>query len=114
MQSLSKEFFLGSENEAVKCSAAQLKYPLQRNISAGYSQNLERTFWRILYCSILDRLADDHQSSLTSEEIHEHVSECLEVVSPGLLLAEVRVDAHVPGSARQALVLPVRNVLVRV
>ena len=42
------------------------------------------------------------------------MSECLEVVSPGLLLAEVRVDAHVPGSARQALVLPVRNVLVRV
>ena len=51
---------------------------------------------------------------LTSEEIHEHVSEGLEVVPPGLLLAEVRVDAHVAGGPRQALVLPVGNVLVRV
>ena len=37
-----------------------------------------------------------------------------EVVPPGLLLPQVRVDAHVTGGARQALVLPVRNVLVRV
>ena len=55
-----------------------------------------------------------NQTLLTSEEIHEHVSEGLEVVPPGLLLAEVRVDAHVAGGPRQALVLPVGNVLVRV
>ena len=42
------------------------------------------------------------------------MSQGLEVVPPGLFLPQVRVDAHVPGSARQALVLPVRNVLVRV
>ena len=42
------------------------------------------------------------------------MSEGLEVVPPGLLLAEVRVDAHVAGGPRQALVLPVGNVLVRV
>ena len=42
------------------------------------------------------------------------MSQGLEVVPSGLFLPQVRVDAHVTGSARQALVLPVRNVLVRV
>ena len=64
---------------------------------------------KMCYCCTIQ-----NQTLLTSEEIHEHVSEGLEVVPPGLLLAEVRVDAHVAGGPRQALVLPVGNVLVRV
>ena len=42
------------------------------------------------------------------------MSQGLEVVPPRLLLPQVGVDAHVAGRPREALVLPVRNVLVRV
>ena len=38
----------------------------------------------------------------------------LEVVTPGLLLAQVRVDAHVSGRAGETFVLPVWNVFVSV
>ena len=36
----------------------------------------------------------------------------LEVVAPGLLFAQVRVDAHVSGRAGETFVLPVWNVFV--
>ena len=78
---------------------------MQRPALGDMSRKVSSAF-KIRFSSILDLL--------TSEEIHEHVSEGLEVVPPGLLLAEVRVDAHVAGGPRQALVLPVGNVLVRV
>jgi hypothetical protein len=38
----------------------------------------------------------------------------LEVVTPGLLLAQVRVDAHVSGRTGETFVLPVWNVFVSV
>lgn len=47
-----------------------------------------------------------------AEEVHEHVTKSLQVVSAGLLLAHVCVDGHVASRARQGLVLPVRDVLV--
>ena len=40
------------------------------------------------------------------QEIHEHVAQGLEVIPPGLFLAQVSVDAHVASRASQALVLP--------
>ena len=43
-QRLSKEFFLGSGNEVMKCYAAQLKHTLPQNIYAGHSRNLAKTF----------------------------------------------------------------------
>ena len=47
-----------------------------------------------------------------AQEVHEHVAERLEVVASTLLLAQVRVDAHVARRARQALVLAIGYVLV--
>jgi len=47
-----------------------------------------------------------------AQEVHEDVPERLEVVSPALLAAEVRVDRHVPRRAREALALAVRDVLL--
>ena len=38
----------------------------------------------------------------------------LEVITPGLLLAQMGVDAHVAGRAGEAFVLPVWNVFVGV
>jgi len=46
------------------------------------------------------------------QEIHEHMTERFQVVPATLLLAKMCIDAHVAGSARQALVLPVRYVFV--
>ena len=40
VHSVGHEFFLGSENEVVKCSATQLK----RNMTDGHSRNLGNTF----------------------------------------------------------------------
>lgn len=48
-----------------------------------------------------------------AQEVHEHVPERLQVVASTLLLAQVRVDAHVARRARQRLVLAVRDVFVR-
>mmetsp|Transcript_127973 Transcript_127973/g.272904 ORF Transcript_127973/g.272904 Transcript_127973/m.272904 type:complete len:273 (+) Transcript_127973:155-973(+) len=48
-----------------------------------------------------------------SVEMHEHVADGLEIVAAALLYAKMRVDARVPGRACQVLVLPVRDVLLR-
>lgn len=48
-----------------------------------------------------------------SQKIQEHMPKSLEVVSPGLLSSEMRVDAHIACRARQRLSLPVRNMLLR-
>ena len=42
---MSGECFLGSENELVKCSAAQLKHTVRRNISVRHSRTLGKLFW---------------------------------------------------------------------
>ena len=47
------------------------------------------------------------------EEVHEDVTQRLEVVPPRLLAAEVGVDAHVPGGSGQRLPLAVGDVLLR-
>lgn len=47
-----------------------------------------------------------------AEEVHEHVTESLQVISTGLLLAHVCVDGHVASRACEGLVLPIRDVLV--
>ncbi len=47
-----------------------------------------------------------------AQEIHEHVPEGLEIIAATLLLAEMCVNAHVAGRARQTLVLAVGYVLV--
>jgi hypothetical protein len=44
------------------------------------------------------------------QEVHEDVSERLEVIPPGLLPAQVRVDGHVPGSPGERLALSVGDV----
>lgn len=49
----------------------------------------------------------------TAQEVHEHVADGFEVVSPGLLLAHVGVYAHVSGRSGQGLVLSVWYVLFR-
>ena len=36
----------------------------------------------------------------TPQEVHEHVSKRFKVITAGLLTAKMRVDRHVPGSAR--------------
>lgn len=48
---------------------------------------------------------------MSHEGVHEHVAERLEVVTSALLLAQVRVDAHVPSGTRKGLVLAVSDVL---
>jgi hypothetical protein len=49
----------------------------------------------------------------TTEEVHENVTEGLEIVSAGLLASQVGVDTHVTSSTRKRLALPVRDVLLR-
>ena len=48
-----------------------------------------------------------------TEEVHENVGKGLEVVPTGLLNTQVSVDGRVAGGTRQVLVLPVRDVQVR-
>jgi len=48
-----------------------------------------------------------------SQEIHEHVPESLEVISPALLNTEVGIDGRIPRRPGQVLVLAVRYVLMR-
>ena len=48
-----------------------------------------------------------------AEEVHENISERLQIVPASLLNPKVGVDGGVARSARQVLVLPVRNVKVR-
>ena len=47
------------------------------------------------------------------EEVHENTSERLQIVPASLLSPKVGVDGGVAHSARQVLVLPVRNMKVR-
>lgn len=47
-----------------------------------------------------------------AQEIHEHVTECLQVVPSRLLPPQVRVYRHVPRRARQRLMLPIWYVLI--
>ena len=49
----------------------------------------------------------------SAQEVHEDVPERLHVVAAALLNAQMRIDAGVPRRARQALVLPVRDVRPR-
>lgn len=46
-----------------------------------------------------------------SQEVQQHVADCLKVVSSGLLVADVSVDAGVASGAGQVLALTERNVL---
>ena len=48
----------------------------------------------------------------TSQQIHHHISDRLDVVSPRLLDAHVGVDARIPGRASELLSLLIRDVLV--
>jgi hypothetical protein len=47
-----------------------------------------------------------------TQEVHEHVSEGLQVVTTGLFDTQVRVDGRVTSSACEVLVLPIRDVQV--
>jgi len=46
------------------------------------------------------------------QEVHENVTQCLQVVSSGLFPAQMGVDAHVACSARQRFAFSVRNMLL--
>lgn len=46
-----------------------------------------------------------------SQEVQQHVANCLEVVPPRLFVADVSVDTGVAGGACEVLALPERNVL---
>lgn len=48
----------------------------------------------------------------TAKEVHEDVTERLQVISPRLFTTKMGVDGHVTGSSRQALALSVGNVLL--
>ena len=48
----------------------------------------------------------------TSKEVHKHMTQSLQVISPGLFPAKMGVNAHVPSSSRERFTLPVRNVLL--
>jgi len=48
----------------------------------------------------------------TPQEVHKNVSQCLQVISSRLLASKMGVDTHVTRGARQALALPVWNVLL--
>lgn len=48
----------------------------------------------------------------TAEEVHEHVAECLEIVTTGLFPTKMGVDAHVSCGTRERLPLSVWNVLL--
>lgn len=48
-----------------------------------------------------------------SQEVHEDMSQRLQIVSSGLLASEMSVYAHVASGSRQTLALPVGNVLLR-
>lgn len=43
----------------------------------------------------------------TPEEVHEHMSQCLQVVPSRLLSPQMCIDAHVTSCARQTLALPI-------
>jgi hypothetical protein len=49
----------------------------------------------------------------TAKEIHENVTQGLEIVSAGLLASQMSVDTHVTSGTGQRLALPVRDVLLR-
>lgn len=49
-----------------------------------------------------------------AQEIHEHVTERLQIVAPRLLPAHVSIDGHVPSGAGQRFVFPIWYVLVGV
>jgi hypothetical protein len=66
-------------------------------------------FVLLLVCSSLQALP----WQTTAEEVHEDMTECLEVVSSRLLAAQVGVDTHVTGGTRKRLTFPVWNVLLR-
>lgn len=48
-----------------------------------------------------------------AEEVHEDVGQRLEVVTTGLFNAQMGVDGRVPGSTGKVLILPVRDMKVR-
>lgn len=48
----------------------------------------------------------------TAQEVHEHVTQRLEVVASGLLAAHVSIDGHVPSGTRQRFVFPIWYVLI--
>lgn len=49
----------------------------------------------------------------SSQEVHENVTQSFQVISPGLLPAQVGVDTHVAGCTGQRLSLTIRDVLLR-
>jgi len=67
----------------------------------------------LLVLLLVGRRLESLPGQAPAQEVHEDVSERLEVVAPRLLAPEVRVDAHVARRARQALALAVRDVLLR-
>lgn len=65
----------------------------------------------LLVFLLLVRGLESLPRQLTPQKIHKHVAERLEVVTSALLNAHVRVDRRIARSARQMLVLAVRDVL---
>mmetsp|Transcript_16937 Transcript_16937/g.33938 ORF Transcript_16937/g.33938 Transcript_16937/m.33938 type:complete len:319 (+) Transcript_16937:608-1564(+) len=88
------------------------------------SELLRETFAQLLHGSahllfrdlliflLLVRSAQALPRQATAVEVHEHISEGLQIITTTLLDTQMRVDARVPRCPRQILVLPVRNMLV--
>lgn len=48
----------------------------------------------------------------SSQEVHENVTQSFQVISPGLLPAQMGVDTHVAGCTRQRFSLTIRDMLL--
>jgi hypothetical protein len=60
---------------------------------------------------VLGTAGESLPGETASQEIKKHVTNCLQVISPRLLVADVSVDARITGSASQILTLSERDVL---
>mmetsp|Transcript_66791 Transcript_66791/g.173749 ORF Transcript_66791/g.173749 Transcript_66791/m.173749 type:complete len:208 (-) Transcript_66791:54-677(-) len=104
---------VGAVLEAQAAAVVEVRHELGGKV---FAQDLDRCRHLLLHDLLVLLLLGVGLKALpwqaAAVEVHQHVPHRLQVVTPALLDAEVRVHARVPGSACQVLALAVRDMLL--
>mmetsp|Transcript_49756 Transcript_49756/g.158932 ORF Transcript_49756/g.158932 Transcript_49756/m.158932 type:complete len:260 (-) Transcript_49756:839-1618(-) len=113
-EELAQERVVGLVVEAEGAAELEVRHELHREVLA---ENLDGgghlLLADLLILLLLGGRLEPLPGQAAAEEVHEHVPQGLEVVATALLDTQMRVDGSVARGPRQVLVLPVRDVLVR-
>mmetsp|Transcript_25048 Transcript_25048/g.57679 ORF Transcript_25048/g.57679 Transcript_25048/m.57679 type:complete len:367 (+) Transcript_25048:66-1166(+) len=99
--------------KAQRTNVDEVGHKLLRKTFAEYLRRCRHLlFTDLLVFLFLVRSSQTLPRQTTPNEIHEDVTQCLQIVSPALLDSEMGIHTRVTSSSRQVFVFTIRNVLM--